>query len=228
MRIIASPLADSLAGVNFAYGRGECPYPIDAITIHVTEGSAASVRSWFANPGAQVSAHYLVTKAGAVEQFVDEDDKAFHAGQLVRPTAPLVLARQPWSPNSWAIGVECEGSGTEELTDAQRTALYSLLVDIIQRRGIPVDREHIFGHREVKASKTCPGKIDVDRIVADLALIVVRPADYPRLVYSPQLGDYLVVTKYIDNDTWYFVPVSQITGGQRAGTPLSAMPTEAL
>jgi hypothetical protein len=30
---------------------------------------------------------------------------------------------------------------------------------------IPLDRTHIFGHREVFSKKTCPGLISVDRIV---------------------------------------------------------------
>lgn len=233
MRIVNAELPQSLAGINYALGRGQCPYPVDAIVIHCTEGDAASVRAWFRNPDAEVSAHYMVRKDGGIEQFVDEDDKAFHAGQPVRPTAALVLERAPWTPNSWAIGVEHESSGREELTDAQRAASYELIADIVRRRAIPVDRDHIIAHREVKASKTCPGAIDVDRIVYDVAELLrtdatndQRPADRPRVVWSNVLNDYLAVVRYVSDAEWYYAQFSQLETirGQRATTPLSQMP----
>lgn len=155
-----------LLAINRTIGRGG--RAIDMVVVHVTEGSAASVRSWFKAKAAQVSAHYLVTVDGTIEQFVEEADTAWHAGRVDHPTAALVLARPHVNPNSYSIGIEHEGTGKEPLTPAQQAASLALLRDICTRHGIPIDRTHVVGHHEVYSLKTCPGAIDVDALVAAL------------------------------------------------------------
>jgi N-acetylmuramoyl-L-alanine amidase len=140
----------------------------------VTEGNAASVVSWFNNPEASVSAHYMVRKDGVVEQFVHESDTAWHAGRVDHPTADLVIERLPANPNGYSIGIEHEGNGKEELTDAQRKASIDLIQDICMRRDIPQNRRHIVGHHEIYSKKTCPGAIDVDRLVRELCAAGVK------------------------------------------------------
>lgn len=204
----------------------------DAITIHVTEGSAAGVRSWFAatrdNP---TSAHYMITVAGGTEWFVDEADTAYHAGQLDRPSHPLVIQRYAagkYTPNSYAIGIEHEGDGHHELTDPQRAASVALIVDICIRYGFPCDRTHVFGHHEVKKEKPCPGAIDVDRLVTEAAARLAQlgkttdphppapAADVSVPVYAPSLGWLIPVSVRSDNE-WTFVSVSEVQATVRAG-----------
>ena len=157
-----------LLPINFQSGR-KGPYPPDCICIHVTEGNAESVRAWFKDPASSVSSHYLTTKKGAVYQFVRESDTAWANGRVDHPTSQLVQARAGVNPNWWTISIENEGSGHEELTTPQRKVLYELIQDIQSRNHrITTDRVHILGHREIYSLKTCPGAIDVDRIVADL------------------------------------------------------------
>lgn len=163
MNITQDPLS-----TNYKSGR-HSEYPIDLIVIHVTEGDAASVVSWFNNPQADVSAHYLVRKDGRVIQFVDEEDTAWHAGRVDHPTAAIVIERAPANPNGYAIGIEHEGDGHHELTDAQRASSVALIRDICTRRAIPIDRSHIVGHHEIYSLKTCPGAISVDRLVSEAA-----------------------------------------------------------
>jgi hypothetical protein len=233
---------------NYRAGRSWTK-PVDVIVIHVTEGSAASVRAWFADPAAVVSAHYMVTTAGGVEAFVDENDTAYHAGQLVRPSSQLVIDRHAaggYTPNSFGIGIEHEGDGAHEMTPAQRAASIALVADIANRHGIPIDRTHIIGHHEIKASKTCPGAIDVTRLVADVqrhvgggAPIVEPPApvhidNAPDIVpvYSQMLGWIIPVT--ITDDThWTFASVADVRDALikgrvftswQAGAPLSSFP----
>lgn len=154
--------------INFSKGR-KGAYQPDCIVIHVTEGNAESVRSWFKDPASSVSSHYLTTKKGLIYQFVKETDTAWANGRVAHPTAELVLARPSANPNWWTISIENEGSGHEELTTPQRKALTWLIRDIQSRNHrITTDRRHIVGHREIYALKTCPGMISVDRIVADL------------------------------------------------------------
>lgn len=154
--------------INFQRGR-KGKFPVDCIVIHVTEGNAASVRSWFHNPNAEVSSHYMVQKDGTVVQFVGEEDTAWGNGRVEGATAQLVKEREGSNPNWWTISIENEGNGHEELTDPQRAALYELIRDIQSRHSrITTDRTHIVGHHEIYKPKPCPGAISVDRIVRDL------------------------------------------------------------
>jgi hypothetical protein len=225
---------EKLLAINFARGR-KSDYAVDMIVIHVTEGSAASAVAWFNDPESEVSAHYMVRKDGVVVRFVKEDDTAWHAGRVSDPTAKLVLARAPANPNGYSIGIEHEGNGSEPLTLAQRIASVSLIRDICARRAIPIDRTHIVGHHEIYAPKFCPGAISVDALVKEAASApapapvtpIPTPGQIPRVVYSPFLGDFLVVTRYVADDDWSFVParlVGRFVEGDRAATRLSQMP----
>lgn len=213
----------SLLKMNFHEGRNSAT--IDAIVIHVTEGDTTSVLSWFNNPNAKVSAHYLVTKAGEVIQFVKEADTAWHAGRVDHPTSELVKDRAGQNPNDWTIGIEHEGDGLHDLTDAQRAASVALIRDICQRRHIPIDRRHIFGHHEVYGLKKCPGAIDVDRLVAEADRATDRPAP-PRVVWSPHMRDWLIVTRVLSDTHWFYVRMSNLSkSGTVATVPLSGMPS---
>lgn len=228
--LLPESLASTEAKVgNYRVGR-RGTYPVDMLVIHVTEGDASSTVAWFNNPEAKVSAHYLVREDGRIVQFVDEGNTAFHAGRVSAPTAELVLDRAGVNPNSFSIGIEHEGDGKHEMTSAQRGASIALIQDICQRRSIPIDRTHIVGHHEIFALKSCPGAIDVDALVAEAAGESPEwppSEDYPRVVYSPSLSDYLVVTRYAADDDWSFVKLSTIAGGTKgtkAGSLLSQMP----
>lgn len=228
---------DPAAAGNWRKGRTWLEHSrgdVDMIVVHVTEGSAPSVREWFNDPAAQVTAHYLVPIASGVEWFVDEDDTAYHAGQLVTPSSALVRERYAaggYTPNSYGIGIEHEGDGQHELTNGQRSRSVALIADICSRRKIPADRVHILGHHEIKASKTCPGAISVDRLVADVRAALSGPVAVelepsPALfapgvvaVLSPTLGALVVVTAKSDTN-WTFVRVDELRVAIAAGAPV--------
>jgi N-acetylmuramoyl-L-alanine amidase CwlA len=207
--------------INFRKGRR---MPADTIVIHVTEGSASSVIEWFNDPKAEVSAHYMVQKDGTIVAFVHEEDEAWAQGRIDNPTAAVVRDRPTANPNAYCIAIEHEGDGTHELTDPQRASSLTLIREICARWKIPIDRRHIIGHHEIYSKKTCPGAIDVDRLVHDAAAGPAAREDAPRIVYSPSLGDYLVVTRYANDADWWFVPAKSLPAGVKAGTPLSQMP----
>lgn len=140
---------------------------ISGIVIHVMEGTMDSTASWFKSARSQVSAHYGVSKAGEIVQYVTEENTAWHAGRVVSPTAQIVLDHPGVNPNNYTIGIEHEGDGSDDLEDAQRAASVALIKDICARRNIPIDRYHIVAHHEIFSPKTCPGAIDVDALVAD-------------------------------------------------------------
>lgn len=214
-----------LLSINHSKGRGGMEP--DTIVVHVSEGTFASMDGWFRDPDSEVSAHYGIPKRGqTIRQWVLESDRAWSNGRTHAPTAEVVLRRPTTNPNRYTISIECEGSGREDLTTEQRAMLHWLIRDIISRRPlIVIDRSHIIRHSEIFARKSCPGQIDVDRLVRELAP-APQPGDYPRVVYSGHFGDYLVVTRYESDRDWSFVPLKKVakTGQIKAVTPLSQMP----
>lgn len=218
-------------GDNFRVGRRE---KVAGIADHVTEGTAASVISWFNTPAADVSSHYMVQKDAKIVQFVEEADEAWAQGRVHNPTAKLVLDRPGKNPNSYLISIEHEGDGSHDLTDAQRTASAELHADIARRHGFPLDRTHVIGHHEVYDLKSCPGKIDLDRLVNEAQTFLTAPPSGvvvpppPTLVYSEFFHDWLIVVRRVSDHDWYFVPVKDIgtrITPTKAQTPLSAMRT---
>ncbi|GAC1696072.1 MAG: hypothetical protein NVS9B6_02640 [Candidatus Limnocylindrales bacterium] len=131
------------AAENFAAGRAGAT--IGTVVIHATEGTYAGAISWFRDPAANASAHYVIRAAdGEITQLVAEADTAFH----VRGS------------NRASIGIEHEfdpdhGQG---YTDALYRSSASLVCAITRRYGIPADRAHIRGHSEMPGTDhTDPG-----------------------------------------------------------------------
>jgi hypothetical protein len=127
---------------NYQVGRTQA---ITTIVIHVTQGSYAGTISWFKDPAAQVSAHYVIRSSdGQITQMVAEKDTAWHAR----------------SANPYAIGIEHEGYIDQPswFTDAMYRSSAALTANIADRRGIPKDRDHIKGHSEMPGNDhTDPG-----------------------------------------------------------------------
>ncbi|ACZ90533.1 N-acetylmuramoyl-L-alanine amidase [Streptosporangium roseum] len=130
---------------NYTVSNRPTSNAIDRIVIHVTQGSYAGTISWFQNPAAQVSAHYVVRSSdGDVTQMVREKDRAWHA--------------RDW--NSRSVGIEHEGyvNDASWFTDAMYRSSAALTRNIADRYGIPKDRAHIVGHVEVPGNDhTDPG-----------------------------------------------------------------------
>lgn len=160
---------------NFTRGRGAMKP--DVIVIHIQEGTMAGTDTWFRNPKSGVSAHYGVSKDGDIVQWVQDGDQAWHAGTVKNPTAEIVKARPAINPNRYTIGIENEGKATDDPPVIQLTALGELVRQLCAAHAIPLDRRHIIGHREIRADKTCPGKIDVDQVVAIARMGTPAPKD---------------------------------------------------
>ena len=169
---------------NFQSGRsGHTPR---AIVVHTTDGTFSGTLAWFASPESRVSAHYLVGLDGRVVDLVDEGDTAFHAGSVPHPELAALGDEQP---NLVTIGIEFDDGGRPhdvDRPDAQYRAGAALLAGIAGRWAIPLDREHVLAHNLLNREKTCPGNLDIDRLVSMAATIAptgARGADAsPRLV----------------------------------------------
>ncbi len=96
----------------------------------------------------QVSAHLLIERDGKITQFVNFDDRAWHAGQssyLGRPAC-----------NDYTIGIELEGDDFSAFSDEQYATLAGVIIAIYQ--AYPATRRHLMGHSDIApARKTDPG-----------------------------------------------------------------------
>lgn len=139
----------------------------EGVVIHTTAGTFDSAAGWFAMEESGVSAHYLIGLDGRVAAFVDEADTALHAGRVLEPTTTLAT---DLDPNLITIGIEFEDGGDPMHAlrpDAQYRAGARLLRGIADRWGITLDRDHVVGHREIFGAKSCPGNVDLDRLLAE-------------------------------------------------------------
>jgi N-acetyl-anhydromuramyl-L-alanine amidase AmpD len=122
---------------------------INRIVIHITDGgpSINGTVSWFKNPAAKVSAHYVVGQNGDILQMVKHNDVAWHAS----------------SANGDSIGIE-HVANTRGLnpTSAQYCASAALVNWLTTQFGLPVQRTHILGHSEADPKTThigCPNAV---------------------------------------------------------------------
>lgn len=94
-----------------------------AVIMHTMEGSYAGAISWFKNPSAQVSAHYLLRKSdGQITQMVREYHQAWHAAYH----------------NYYSIGLEHDGYASDpgNWSAAMVNASARLVRSICARRGV--------------------------------------------------------------------------------------------
>ena len=88
----------------------------------------------------RVSAHFLIERDGVVTQFVDTDEKAWHAGESRLEGEPDVNRR--------SVGVELEGDAATPYTEAQYRVLERLLVAL--RAAHPaITERRVVGHEHV-------------------------------------------------------------------------------
>lgn len=147
---------------NYTQGRGG--YKPEGIVIHVGEGSQSVIYNTFMSE--EKSSHYCVSKTGEIWQFVQDNDTAWAQGKVLNPSKKLITSRPNVNPNQYLLSIEHEGYGTNDFTDAQYAATANLIKSLCQTYAIPVDREHIIRHNEVRSDKPCPGVANVDKLVS--------------------------------------------------------------
>lgn len=163
--------------------KGRAGYKPEAVVIHVMEGTLTGTDAWFANPASKVSAHYGIGRSGVVHQYVLDADQAWHAGRVWKPTWPGI--RTGVNPNRYTLGVEHEGFDREPWSEAMMAASAALIRALCTKWGIPINRDHVVGHREIYGRKTCPGSgVDLDRLVRMARQEAVAPPG------SPATGPY--------------------------------------
>ncbi len=121
----------------------------DIILLHYTAmTSAAAALERLCDPGAEVSAHYLISRGGELFQLVDEAERAWHAG-----------AGQ-WGDlrdiNSRSIGIELDNAGDQPFSEPLMACLETLLRGVLARWSIPPER--VLAHSDTAPQRKCdPG-----------------------------------------------------------------------
>lgn len=109
---------------------------------------------WQAHPyfqtieGMQVSAHLLILRSGEVLQFVNFNDRAWHAGRS------SYLGKKEC--NDYSIGIELEGSDDQPFESVQYAVLAQVVASLQQ--AYPKIQQHLAGHSDIAPGrKTDPG-----------------------------------------------------------------------
>lgn len=156
---------------------------INSIILHyTTAGTAQSSINHFKNPASQVSAHYIIDKNGDIYQMVQDNDKAWHAGNA----------------NRHSIGIEHVAKVGDKLTEVQEKSSIALIKWLMTE--YKISKDSIQGHKQV-GSTSCPGNIfgddindgNVPKLKAwvDKNFSVILPNEDTRLVPSG-VGIYIV------------------------------------
>ena len=98
----------------------------------------------------KVSSHFLITRKGALIQFVPTHKRAWHAG--------ISSHKGKENCNDFSIGIELEGCDDEEFEKAQYHSL-SRLINFLSI-DLKIDKQNIVGHADIAPGrKTDPGPL---------------------------------------------------------------------
>ncbi|WP_422026789.1 N-acetylmuramoyl-L-alanine amidase [Roseovarius sp.] len=142
----------------------------DMIVLHYTGmESCAAAHERLCDPGAEVSAHYLVSETGALWQLVPEAQRAWHAGAGHWAGVTDV--------NSRSIGIELVNTGNAPFPEPQMTVLEELMRGIMARWSIEAHR--VIAHSDMApARKSDPGpRFDWRRLALSGLSVWPEPAD---------------------------------------------------
>ena len=122
--------------------------------VHYVKALFTNQLDWDAHPyfqtikGAKVSAHLFIERDVTITQFVNFNERAWHAGRS------SYLGRREC--NDYSIGIELEGSDFVSFSTAQYEALAKTIVAIYD--AYPRTRRHLTGHSDIAPGrKTDPG-----------------------------------------------------------------------
>ncbi len=105
----------------------------DTVVLHYTAmDSAEAALARLCDPGAEVSAHYLICERGRLWQMVPEQARAWHAGAGRWGAVDDV--------NSASIGIELANRGDHPFSEPQMQALEGLLAGVMKRWRIRPER----------------------------------------------------------------------------------------
>lgn len=129
---------------------------VDTVVLHATVlDTAREVVERFSQPETRVSSHYTIDRDGTVYRHVEEDRRAWHAGESRMPDGRERV-------NDFSIGIELvnRNDGEDPYPATQREALLNLIAQIRTRHPI----RHIVTHAEIAmppGRKSDPRGLDI-------------------------------------------------------------------
>ena len=129
--------------------------PIDMLVLHYTDMlSAQAAIDHMCKNESKVSAHYTVAEDGEIYQLVDEENRAWHAGES--------FWRGHSNVNSRSIGIEIanpgHSNGYKAFPEIQMQSVINLCHEILARHEIPA--RNVVGHSDVAfLRKMDPGEL---------------------------------------------------------------------
>lgn len=163
----------------------------DLIILHSMDGFLDGTTSHFRNPSTKQSANYGIGLDGRKVLWIPENAVSYNSG--VYPV------------NQRSISIEHEDNRNNKMVRSNELYESSaqLVVDICKAWDIPIDREHIKKHNEIKATD-CPGTLDVDRIVNRAREIASGVSGEPRQMVQvePQVFSNIVTKSSELDEVW--------------------------
>lgn len=134
---------------NYNKGRaGKKPIQIVIHWFGTAGSSLESTDKWFQRENG-TSAHFGVEDR-KIHQYVNTDDTAWAVGNLSR--------------NRETISIEHSADVNRAASEETYQTSAQLIAYLSRKYDIPLDRNYIIGHREVKATQ-CPGTMDIDKLI---------------------------------------------------------------
>jgi len=110
-------------------------------SFNASESSVNWIINEFSNDRRAASTHFIIGLDGSLVQMVDLEDIAWHCGG----SKPCL--------NINSVGVELEGEVYSPFSAAQLYTLAKLMRTVSSLSQFTLDREHVFGHQEIKIVK---------------------------------------------------------------------------
>jgi N-acetyl-anhydromuramyl-L-alanine amidase AmpD len=148
---------------------------------HAATTNAEQVIAQEVSGSREVSSNYVITNTGEIVGIVPEEYRAWTSGSSSDGGKGAAYDRR-------SITFECADERNGDpwpISAASQQAIVNLLVDVHQRYGIPLDRDHVVGHRELYTrwgasyATACPGGMNVDDLVNRARAAVGQPPVAP-------------------------------------------------
>lgn len=109
--------------------------------------AVSAIRSWHLAQGyADIGYHWVVSQSGDIAPGRPEDQVGAHA----------------YGANTGSIGICCCIGVEDKVPSAMLAATAKLIADVAERYGVPLDRAHVIGHKDVPGeggATACPGQL---------------------------------------------------------------------
>jgi len=137
---------------------------IQAFIIHMSEGSFESSKKWLLDYNSQVSYHFLIDTNGDDICLVMPENTAWHAGLRVNSKKYTEFLGS--NPNLTSIGIGLAGYASTGPTAPQIAKCAKLINFLSAYYGVPIDKNHIIPHHDIRTDKICPGLyVSIDSLV---------------------------------------------------------------